>query len=64
VIDAFTAAKAREHFMFLGDAIRWNDQENLLSNGLPGRIPEQALGAAIPGADDAVQRLRDDRVVG
>jgi hypothetical protein len=36
----------------------------VLADRLRGAVAEDALGAEVPGADDAVERLADDRVVG
>ena len=38
--------------------------EMRLADDLVGRVPEHALGRAVPGRDDPVERFRDDGVVG
>ena len=63
VLDAFAAANAPEHHVLFGKAIRRDQHRDRLPDGLVGGVAEQLLGAAIPGGDDAVEILADDRVV-
>jgi hypothetical protein len=64
MIDAFAAPQALDDAglfveMFLGD----QDGDGF-ANRLIRRVAEDSLGAGIPRGDDAVERLRDDGVVG
>ena len=47
----------------LVEAVGWNDDRDRLADSLVCRIAEKALGALIPGRDDAVEGLADDRIV-
>ena len=64
MIDALAGLDAGQNGWFLVEAIRWNDDRDWLSDGLIRRIAEKTLGAFIPGRDDAVESLADDRIVG
>ncbi len=63
VVDMLTAAQAFQEAALLGVPLRWNQQRDRLANGFLSRVPEKALGTAIPGEDVAVERLADDRVI-
>ena len=58
-----TAPAAGEHLFLLLDSIGRDDQRDRTSNGLVRRVPEHPGRARIPGGDDAVERLADDRVI-
>ena len=57
------APDAREHVVFLGLPIGGDDHPNGAADRLGGRVAEHPFGGAVPGRDDAVQILADDRVV-
>ena len=44
--------------------LRWNQQCDWLANGFLSRVPKDSFGTGVPGEDDAIQRLADDRVIG
>jgi hypothetical protein len=64
VIDPLAALNARQYSRLLVDALRRDQDGHRLAGGFLGRIAEHALGAAIPGLDDAVEILADNGVVG
>jgi hypothetical protein len=64
VVDAFTAADARENSRLLVEQIRRNQDGDRPADDLRGFVSEQALGSAIPGPDDSIEILADDGVVG
>ena len=48
---------------FLGLAIGGDEETNRMADELAGAVAEHPLGGGVAGADDAVEILRDDRVV-
>ena len=64
MVDAITAADAGENSGFLVEPIRRDQDVDRLSNDLLSFVSEQALGAAIPAPDYAVEILADDGIVG
>ena len=54
----------RQHHVFLAPPVGRNDQRDRLADRLGCGVAEHPLGAAVPGHDDAVEVLADDRVVG
>ena len=63
MLDAFAAANVPEHHVLFGKAVRRDHHRDGLPDGLVGGVAEQLLCAAIPGGDDAVEILADDRIV-
>jgi hypothetical protein len=53
----------RDDVVFLRDAILRNDERDVAADRLLGGVAEQPLGAGVPGPDDSVERLADDRIV-
>ena len=52
-----------EDHVFFGLPIGRNDHADRLADGFGRGVAEHAFGRPIPGRDDAVQILADDRVV-
>ena len=52
-----------EHLVFLGATLPGNDEGDVPTHGLRTRPAEHPLGGRVPGRDDAIQGLADDRVV-
>jgi hypothetical protein len=52
---SLTGPESRNDFIFLADAIGRDDQRNMASDGLLGRIPKQALCAGVPAFYDALE---------
>ena len=50
--------------VFLVQAIAWNDQRDVLSNGFLCGIAEQALSALVPTRNDTIQILAHNGIVG
>jgi hypothetical protein len=63
VVHALTAPDAREDHVLFRLAIVRDDDADRLAHCLGRRVPEYPLGGSIPGRDDAVHVLADDRVV-
>ena len=64
VIDTLAATNTREDLVLLCLSLRRDEDPHVLADQLGSRVPEQPLGCAVDRLDDAVQILRDDRVVG
>lgn len=64
VIDALAGLDAGENGGFLVEAIRWNDDRDGAADSLVCHITEKTLSALVPGRDDSVKALANDRVVG
>src|SRR6476646_10528184 len=64
VTDLFTFADSFEYIPLLFFIFRRHDQAHRLSDRFGSRIPEEPLGAAIPGSDQSVQRLRQNCILG
>ena len=64
VRDRLARADARQDDVFFGLAVRRDDHPNRPADGFGRRVAEHPLGGPVPGRDDAVQILADDRVVG
>ena len=64
VVHRLAIAHLGEHHVFLGAALFGNDERDVPANRVLGAVAEHALGAAVPGLDDAVEGLADDGVVG
>ena len=58
------AAEPLQDRALLVQPLRRDDQGDRLADGLVGRVAEEPLGPGVPRADDAVERLADDGVVG
>src|SRR4029079_10867230 len=63
VLDREAGANASHDFGLSVEAVLGNDDRDRLADDFVGGIPENPLGAAVPGLDDAVEILTDDRVV-
>ena len=63
MVDFLSAPNAAEDLAFLVQAIVRNDDPDRFTNHLGRRIPEHPLCGLVPGRNDAVQVLTDDRVV-
>src|SRR5258706_10146185 len=63
MIDLLAAAQARDDLVFLRLTVGWNDPADGLADHLRGGVAEDALSRSIPGLNDAVQILADDRIV-
>jgi hypothetical protein len=63
VIDAVALPDPLKDLAFLGPQLLRNNQLNRSPDGFGRGIAEQALGALVPGQDDAFQRHADDRIV-
>src|SRR5215218_4824347 len=64
MVDPLAAPYARENPGLLVFASWRKKNSHGLAEDLTGAIAEQPLGARIPGPDDPVQILADDRIVG
>jgi hypothetical protein len=64
MIDSFPAPDAREDFIFFGPSVGRDDQPDILSDRLVRSVTEDALCAWIPGHDDALESLADNRIIG
>ena len=64
MIDAIASPEAGEHLVLLRPPLVGDDQRDVASHRLGGSPAEHPLGRAVPGGDDAVERLADDGVVG
>src|SRR5215212_8363738 len=64
MVDPLAAPYARENSGLLVFASWRKENGHGLAEDLTGAIAEQPLGARIPGPDDPVQILADDRIVG
>ncbi len=63
MLDPLAGLEAGNDLVFLGDPLGRDHEGDMAANGLVGRIAEQVLGRVVPGLNDAVQRLADDRGV-
>ena len=63
MIDAVALPDPLKDLAFLGPQLRRNNQVNRSPDSFGRGIAEQALGALVPGQDDAFQRHADDRIV-
>ena len=64
VVEAIAAANAGQRLVFLGLAILRDQPPDRRADHLGGGVAEHPLGRLVPGLDDAVEVLADDRVVG
>ena len=64
MVDALAPAQPREDVVFLRLAVWRNQHPDGPADHLVGRVAEQPLRGGVAGLDDAVEILRDDRVVG
>ena len=64
MVDAFAGLQAGDDLLLLGPQFIGNDAEDGLTDHLLGGVAENPRGAGIPGGDDAVEALADNRVVG
>lgn len=62
-IYALSAAQPGNDIFFFVSAVLGNEQRDRLADRLLSRVAEQALGAAIPTGNDAIERLAKDRVL-
>ena len=63
MLNTFTIADTRQDMRFLIKPIGRDQDRHRLAYDLFGFVTKQALGCAIPGFDNPVQVLADDRVV-
>ena len=63
VVDPLAPPDAGQHLVLLGAAVVGDDEGDVPAHRLRGGPAEDALGPGVPGGDDAVERLADDRVV-
>src|SRR5258708_31497569 len=64
MLDSLARPNAREDPGLLLQAVRWNDRGDLPAIRFGGGIPDHRLGGVVPGGNNAVQGLTDDRIVG
>src|SRR6476646_9924696 len=64
MLDALAAPNTFENFRLLVLAIRWNQDGHWPADDLFGRIPKEPLCSPVPSADDAVEVLADDGIIG
>src|SRR5439155_19355038 len=64
MLEGFTAPDFGKNLVFFKLALRRNDQTDGLTDDIISAVPEDPLGATVPGGDDAVQVFADDRVLG
>ena len=64
MVDTLTAAQAVQQSALLVVSLWWDQQRDRLADGFLRRVPKDSLGTGVPGEDEAIQRLADDRVVG
>src|ERR1700691_4787116 len=64
MLDHCAFAQALQKLLLPFQTVRRNDKADGPTDGFFSRIAEQTLSAAIPGRDDALQRLADDGVIG
>jgi hypothetical protein len=63
MIRPLAVAQATQDGLLFVATVRWDDDRDRLADGLLRPVSENPLGTAIPGLDDSVQVLADDRVV-
>jgi len=63
MIDAFTAPDAREDVVFFGLTLRRYEDANRLAHEFGSRVAKDPLTGGIAGLNDAIEILRQDRVV-
>lgn len=64
MVDSLAAAKSGEDALLFRATLFWDNQEDVLADGLGRRVPKELLGASIPRGDDAIQGLADNGIVG
>src|ERR1700677_2502150 len=64
MLDTFTAPELRENIHLFAGEMRWDELQDRLAHHFAGPVAKHALGSLIPGHDDALERLADDRVLG
>src|SRR4051812_27153673 len=63
MIDLLAPAHAGDNDVLLGLPVGGNNPADRLADHRLGGVPEQPLGRPVPGRNDAVEILPDDRVV-
>ncbi len=63
MLDSLARPNARENVGLLLQAVRWNDQGDVPADRFCRGITEHPLGGVVPGGNNAVQGLTDDRIV-
>src|SRR5690606_24347337 len=64
MLNALAAPNALQDIVLLRLPLRRNENANRLPDEFFAGIPEHALGGSVAGADDAVEILRQDGIVG
>ena len=55
VIDPLAVFQAGENVVFLGDAVRWDDERDMATDSILGGEAEQTFGRSVPALNDAVE---------
>ena len=63
VLEALTLPDLAQHVVFFGLPIVWNKSANGPANHLGGGVAKHPFRCDIPGGDDTVEVLADDRIV-
>ena len=64
VVDLLAAADPVQDLRHVLDELGRHEHRDVPADDLLGRVAEDSLGPPVPARDDAVERLRDDDVVG
>jgi hypothetical protein len=64
VIDALASQESSDNGGLFVMKLGWNQPIDALANDFVGVITEHAACAFVPTANDAIERLADDRVIG
>src|SRR5689334_5763111 len=63
MLDPIATPQSREDLGLLAQAVRRDEDGDGVADGFGGAVAEDPLGPLVPSADDALERLADDRVV-
>jgi hypothetical protein len=64
VLDPRPGLQGRDDVILFSDAVWRDDDRDVAADSFVAGVAEQPLRGRIPGLDDPVQRLADDRVIG
>src|SRR5258705_12390358 len=64
MLDAFAALHAGDDAVLFRESISGDNEGDVVPDGFPGGVAENALGRGVPTSDDAVEVFADDDVVG